>query len=108
MSRGPLGMPTWIGSKKRRRNLMAIWGADVAQLKNLGSKLQAGSSEIENQKSMLTKALDSTQWMGPDAEKFRSEWSGQHVASLTKVAQALQEAGQKATKNADEQDHASR
>jgi hypothetical protein len=92
---------------KRRRNLMAMWGADIAQLKSLGSKLQAGSTEIENQKSLLTKALDGTQWKGPDADKFRSEWSGQHVASLTKVAQALQEAGQKASKNASEQEQAS-
>ena len=30
---------------------MAIWGADIAQLKTLGTKLQAGASEIEKQKS---------------------------------------------------------
>ncbi len=55
---------------------MAIWGADIAQLKALGTKLQAGSSEIEKQKSQLSKALDGTDWKGPDADKFRSEWSG--------------------------------
>lgn len=87
---------------------MAIWGADIAQLKNLGTKLKAGSSEIEKQKSTLTKVLEGTDWKGPDADKFRSEWNGQHVASLAKVAQALEEAGQKATKNANEQEQASR
>ncbi len=30
---------------------MAIWGADVEQLRTLGSKLQAGASEIEQQRS---------------------------------------------------------
>ncbi|KIS25549.1 hypothetical protein TV39_21210, partial [Arthrobacter sp. SPG23] len=69
---------------------MAIWGADIAQLKALGTKLQAGSSEIEKAKSQLTKALDSTDWKGPDAEKFRSEWSGRHVADLARVARALE------------------
>ena len=87
---------------------MAIWGADIAQLKALGSKLQAGSSEIEKAKSKLTKALDSTDWKGPDAEKFRNEWSGSHVTNLTKVAQALEQAGKQATKNAAQQEEASR
>ncbi len=86
---------------------MAIWGADVNQLKALGSKLQAGSQEIDNQKSMLTKALSSTEWMGPDAEKFRSEWNGEHVANLTRVSQALQQASQQAIRNASDQESAS-
>lgn len=87
---------------------MAVWGADVDQLKNLGTKLQAGASEIDNTKNTLNKVLDGTQWMGPDAEAFRSEWSGTHMSSLTKVAEALKDAGQKATRNADEQTTASR
>ena len=87
---------------------MAIWGADVNQLKTLGTKLQAGSQEIDKQKSLLTKVLDSTQWMGPDAQKFRNEWNGEHVAALTRVSQALQQASQQANRNATEQESASR
>ena len=86
---------------------MAIWGADVTQLKALGTKLQAGSQEIDNQKSMLTKALASTQWMGPDADKFRNEWNGEHVANLNRISQALQQASQMATRNATDQESAS-
>ncbi|QDY89757.1 hypothetical protein E7Y32_05630 [Arthrobacter sp. UKPF54-2] len=86
---------------------MAIWGADVAQLKTLGSKLQAGSQEIANQKSLLTKVLAGTDWKGPDAEKFRNEWNGEHTAALTRVSQALQQAGQQATRNAADQESAS-
>lgn len=87
---------------------MAIWGADIAQLKTLGTKLQAGSSEIDKQKSLLTKVLAGTEWRGPDADKFRSEWNGQHVAALAKVSQALQEASRLAGRNATEQESASR
>jgi hypothetical protein len=86
---------------------MPIWGADTAQLKALGTKLQAGSSEIEKQKSLLTRALDSTDWMGPDADKFRQEWNGSHVSDLARVARALEEAGKQATKNASQQEEAS-
>jgi uncharacterized protein YukE len=87
---------------------MAIWGADIVQLKNLGTKLQAGSNEIENQRNTLNKVLASTDWKGPDADKFRNEWNGQHMTALNKVAQALQEAGKRATQNAAEQEQASR
>ena len=105
MSRGPLGMPTGSDPMTYEEKLMAIWGADVEQLRTLGTKLQAGSSEIEQQRSNLTSLLDSTVWEGPDAEKFRSEWNGQHVSRPgTRSSQALQDAGQKATTNASEQE----
>ena len=87
---------------------MAMWGADIAQLKDLGTKLQAGSAEIEKQKNMLARALQSTDWKGPDADKFRSEWEGQHANALAKVAQALEEAGKQASRNATPQEEASR
>ena len=87
---------------------MAIWGADVEQLRTLGTKLQSGASEIEQQRTNLTRVLESTTWEGPDAQNFRSEWSGSHTSALNQVIQALKEAGQKATKNANEQDQASR
>ena len=86
---------------------MAIWGADVQQLKTLGSKLVAGSNEIEQQRNTLNKVLHSTDWKGPDADRFRNEWQSQHMTALQKVAQALDEAGKKATKNANEQEQAS-
>ncbi|WP_426939972.1 WXG100 family type VII secretion target [Pseudarthrobacter sp. S6] len=78
------------------------------QLRTLGSRLQAGAGEIEQQRSNLSRVLDSINWEGPDATHFRGEWSGTHTAALNQVIQALKDAGQKATKNANEQDQASR
>ncbi|MGX1163251.1 type VII secretion system (Wss) protein ESAT-6 [Arthrobacter sp. SLBN-100] len=86
---------------------MAIWGADVDQLRQLGSKLQAGATEIESQRNSLTNALTSTDWKGPDADRFRDQWTGEHTSMLNKVAEALRDAGQKARKNAEEQSSAS-
>lgn len=86
---------------------MAIWGADVQQLRDLGKQLQTGASDIETQKSRLTQMLNTTDWKGPDADKFRGEWDSNHMIQLAKVADALKEAGQKATKNADHQDQTS-
>jgi len=108
MSRGAAGDADLVRiHTPNKEKLMAIWGADVEQLRQLGSKLQAGASEIETQKSTLTKVLSSTNWEGPDATKFRNEWSGTHTAMLTKVAEALKEAGSQAKRNAEEQSQAS-
>ena len=68
MSRGPLGMPIWIGSKTKENTRMALWGADVEQLRTLGTKLQAGANEIEQQKTNLNTLLNGTNWKGPDAD----------------------------------------
>jgi hypothetical protein len=82
---------------------MAIWGADVDQLRELGNRLKSGASDIETQRNTLTKVLNGTDWRGPDADKFKGEWDGRHTALLNQVAEALREAGQKATQNADQQ-----
>ena len=86
---------------------MAVWGADVDQLKTLGTKLTTGADAIEAQKNELSSRLDTVQWTGPDAQKFRDEWSGTHMVSLAKVVDALRTAGTRATRNAEEQTTAS-
>ena len=86
---------------------MALWGADVEQLRTLGTKLQHGANEIEQQKNNLNTLLNSTQWMGPDADAFKQQWSGEHMSQLTRVAESLKEASQKATRNAQQQSDAS-
>ncbi|MEZ2372548.1 MULTISPECIES: WXG100 family type VII secretion target [Arthrobacter] len=86
---------------------MAVWGADVQQLRALGKKLEAGAQTIDEQRNQLTSALNGVQWMGPDADKFKNEWQSQHVPALNKVAEALRTAGKNAAKNAQEQETAS-
>ena len=86
---------------------MAFWGADTEQLKALSTKLQQGSAEIERQRSALSSALIGTEWKGPDADRFRSDWESQHAAQLAKIAQALDEASRQASRNAQQQDEAS-
>ena len=83
-------------------------GLGAGQRRTPWSQLQAGAGEIEQQRSNLSRVLDSINWEGPDATHFRGEWSGTHTAALNQVIQALKDAGQKATKNANEQDQASR
>ncbi len=86
---------------------MPMWGLDVQQVRQLGSQLTQKAGEIETLLSTLTNALNSTQWEGPDATAFRNEWSGQHTAALRNVANALRDAGAKATQNASQQESTS-
>jgi hypothetical protein len=90
-----------------KEKLMAIWGADVEQLRTLGSRLQHGATEIDSQRANLTTLLNNTEWRGPDADKFKEQWNGEHTTMLNKVAEALKEAGNKAKRNAEEQSNAS-
>jgi hypothetical protein len=108
MSREAAGEPTGFGSNySHKEKLMAIWGADVEQLRTLGSKLQNGASEIESHRSNLTTLLNNTEWRGPDADQFKNKWNGEHTTMLKQVVEALNEAGTRAKQNADQQFQAS-
>lgn len=86
---------------------MAMYGADVEQLNQLSAQLNNKASDIQNVISQLSSAISSVQWQGPDANRFRSDWQGQHVAQLKQVVSALQNASQNAKRNAQEQQSAS-
>lgn len=86
---------------------MAVWGLDVQQVRALSSQLNNKAQDIDSILSQLTNALSQTQWEGPDATQFRSDWSGQHTSALRQVSQALRDAAQKASQNASAQEQTS-
>ena len=86
---------------------MALWGLDVEQVRQLGSQLNNQADQIQQIVSTLTNTLNNTQWTGPDAQQFHSEWNGLHVTALRNVIQALHDAGGKAIANATAQESAS-
>jgi hypothetical protein len=94
-------------TKTKRRMKMAVWGLDVTQVRQLSTQLNRQADAIQQSLSTLTSALHGTQWTGPDAEKFRNEWSSSHTSALKSVINALQEAGQLAARNADSQEQTS-
>ncbi len=86
---------------------MGVYGQDIEQVQKLATQLNSKAEEIQQVMSQLTSAISSVQWMGPDADRFRSDWSSQHTAKLKAVVSALQAASQSAKKNAQEQQQAS-
>lgn len=82
-------------------------GMDIPAVRNLAVQLQQKAGEIDSLRQQLTGQLDGTPWVGPDRERFHSDWSGQYCTALNQVAEGLRDASQRANRNADEQEAAS-
>lgn len=82
-------------------------GADVEQLNQLSAQLNNKANDIQNIISQLSSAINSVEWKGNDANRFRSDWTGQYTSQLKQVVSALQTASQAAKRNAQEQQQAS-
>ena len=82
-------------------------GMDIPAVRQLSSQMTQSASQIRQLMSQLTSQLGGTQWVGPDRTRFESEWSGTYVQQLNQVATALEDAANRATQNANEQESAS-
>lgn len=83
---------------------MAMFGMDIAQVRSLAQLLGQKASDIESLRSQVTSKLNSTEWKGPDADRFRNDWNGTLSSQLQNVVQQLREAQKRATQNAAEQE----
>ena len=52
----------------------------------------------------LTRGLEDVDWTGPDADRFRGQWSGEMVPALQQIMNAVNELGDTADRNAAEQE----
>jgi len=82
-------------------------GMDIQAVRTLATQFQNKAAEIDGLRQQLTAQLDSTSWVGPDRDRFHNDWMGQYSTALNRVAEALREASQRATQNANEQEQAS-
>jgi len=87
---------------------MTFLGMDVEQVRHLSSQLSHQADQIENILVSLTGTLDSTQWTGPDSDRFRNEWATSHTSGLRQIVSAMQDAAHRAEQNAAEQENAAR
>ena len=86
---------------------MAMYGMDIDEVRQLSTQLQQASSDIHNIVAQLTSKLGGTTWVGPDRQKFESDWQSHHVTALNNVSTALSDASTLATQNAQQQQDAS-
>ena len=61
---------------------MAVEGADVAELRSAATQFSKGASALEaSTKALHSLITTTTQWRGPDADSFRSQWSTMSIRS---------------------------
>lgn len=82
-------------------------GMDVQGVRNLGQLMTQKAEEINAAVNQISSQLHSVQWVGNDANQFRSEWDGTHRAALQRACEALRDAANKAKHNADQQEQTS-
>ena len=86
---------------------MAFYGLDIEQVQQFATLTKQKSSDITQMSSEITSKLEGTQWEGPDATQFRSDWTQVHVPALRQIAEALETVSTTAAQNASEQEQAS-
>lgn len=84
-----------------------VYGMDIQAGRDLAALMDKDASEIEGLTTHLTGVLESTPWYGPDATRFKGDWSGQYVPALNSVVQALRENSQQIYTQAQSQEDAS-
>lgn len=88
---------------------MAVEGADPDQLRAAATQFNKGASALETSAKALHSLIGTTtQWTGPDADRFRSQWSSMSARTITAAVNALRQAADALRRNANEQETASK
>ena len=69
---------------------MAQLGLDPEQMGALQKAMQRDAGSIRTVAKQLDSQLRAAWWKGTDADRFRSDWDGNHRAQLEKVSAALE------------------
>ncbi|MCS6711086.1 WXG100 family type VII secretion target [Brachybacterium sp. EF45031] len=86
---------------------MNAQGMNVAEVRRMADELNSAAEEVRRISHELTSGLDAVDWTGPDADQFRSQWSGEMVPALEQIAAAVEELEQSARSNAKQQEDTS-
>ncbi|WP_263312072.1 WXG100 family type VII secretion target [Brachybacterium atlanticum] len=82
----------------------ATKGMNVDEVKQMSGQLRDAAEEITRIEQELTRGLEDVDWTGPDADRFRGQWSGEMVPALQQIMNAVNELGDTADRNAAEQE----
>ncbi len=86
---------------------MAQLGMDPEQMGTLQKAMQRDAGQIRTLSKQLDGQLRGAWWKGTDADRFRSDWDGNHRSQLEKVAAALEASAKVIATNVAQQTQAS-
>lgn len=85
-----------------------VYGADVVELRALSERMSRSAGDLDRIANLLTHQITATTaWVGPNAQRFRGDWSVSHRGTVTSSARALRDCASALRRNADEQAAAS-
>lgn len=84
-----------------------FFGADTAALRDHAERVRAGSGRLADLRAQLASRVHSVEWVGPDAEAFRDEFTGRVSGLFARAAEELDSQHAQLMGHAEEQDHAS-
>lgn len=82
----------------------ATKGMNVEEVRRLAGQLRDAAEEITRIEQELTSGLEGVDWTGPDADRFRGQWSGEMIPALQQIMNSVNELGESADRNAAEQE----
>jgi WXG100 family type VII secretion target len=75
-------------------------GGTIEQMTAMGTKFGTEADTIGDLASRITTQLNSTDWTGGAAQRFRAQWNGEFKGVFTKVETGLRECGSEVKKRA--------
>jgi WXG100 family type VII secretion target len=76
-------------------------GATIEEMQSLQATFVRESATVEQLTAAISGQVGSTWWVGPAAERFKSEWEGEFKPMLARLSQQLQECSQEVSRRAD-------
>lgn len=64
-------------------------GGDIEQLSSLEQTFSREAENVQTLRSTISSTLESTNWRGPAAQRFREQWNGEFASALARLADAL-------------------
>src|SRR5699024_8973508 len=86
------------------RDMNTTQGMNVEEVRRMAGQLHEAAEEITRIEQELTSGLEGVDWTGPDAERFRGQWSGEMVPALQQIMNAVRDLGDSADRNASQQE----
>ena len=80
---------------------MPAIGGEVDQFTALKSTFDRQAANVAELVSSIDSQINSTYWVGPAAERFKGQWSGDFKRMLTNLQSALGEAGTEVARRRD-------
>lgn len=84
-----------------------MYGADVAQLRDLARQLQSASDRLNGARQRIGSGIRIAAWVGPVAVRFRMLWDSEYSRQVQGASDALERIAREILRNADEQERAS-